>query len=462
MLSSGDAWTIRHSFEGTLIAGSTGSGKSNGSGPFFALPLLLAQYGGLILCFKNQEVDVWLRRARLAKREQDVVLFSPSQPYRFNYLQYEMTREGAGAGEVENLVQLIMEIVGMVDGGKVEMSGDSAFWNRAMKELTRAAIALLKAAGGDLSLETISNMVADAPQTTHEAQQMRADIEAAPSAESLPGTLANLIWQAVHRELDHGQRHDLEVSLGYWLKLFPALSDRTRTGIVATYTGVASVLSHGAAYQLMGTALNITPEAIYKQGKIVIVALPIAEWHDAGRVVAGIWKYMYQRAIIRRKVQCWPRPCFLWIDEAQEFIGPNSYDPYYQSVAREARSATVLLMQSVSALYSALGRDKAHALLSNLSTKIFHAQMDSETNEYASRLIASHLTQSHSFSVTQGGHSASSSEVLRARIMAGDFTFLAKGGPPHWLVEGIVFQGGKRFAATGETFMKCVFRQRFD
>jgi hypothetical protein len=40
------------------------------------------------------------------------------------------------------------------------------------------------------------------------------------------------------------------------------------------------------------------------------------------------------------------------------------------------------------------------------------------------------------------------------------FATLKKGGPPHWEVEGIVYQGGRRFSTTGKPWMPVCFRQQ--
>jgi hypothetical protein len=54
-----DVWTLADSFQGVLIMGENGSGKTSGSGRLFARKYLENGFGGLVLCFKTDEADLW-------------------------------------------------------------------------------------------------------------------------------------------------------------------------------------------------------------------------------------------------------------------------------------------------------------------------------------------------------------------------------------------------------------------
>ena len=55
-----DIWTLEDAFQGTVIFGSTGSGKTSGSGQLLALKFLKAGFGGLVLCVDIEEANVAL------------------------------------------------------------------------------------------------------------------------------------------------------------------------------------------------------------------------------------------------------------------------------------------------------------------------------------------------------------------------------------------------------------------
>src|SRR5215467_6345132 len=54
-----DFWTLADACQGVLIQGENGSGKTSGSGQIFAKKYLENGFGGLVLCFKTDEADLW-------------------------------------------------------------------------------------------------------------------------------------------------------------------------------------------------------------------------------------------------------------------------------------------------------------------------------------------------------------------------------------------------------------------
>lgn len=79
------------------------------------------------------------------------------------------------------------------------------------------------------------------------------------------------------------------------------------------------VLQRGALRELFCTTTNITPEACWEEGKIIVVDLPIHEWGKVGLYAQVAMKYLFQQAISRRDLAKNPRPCFLWADESHFF-----------------------------------------------------------------------------------------------------------------------------------------------
>ena len=63
-----DIWTLEDAFQGTVIFGSTGSGKTSGSGQLLALKFLKAGFGGLVLCVDIEEANLWRSYLKAAGR----------------------------------------------------------------------------------------------------------------------------------------------------------------------------------------------------------------------------------------------------------------------------------------------------------------------------------------------------------------------------------------------------------
>lgn len=69
------------------------------------------------------------------------------------------------------------------------------------------------------------------------------------------------------------QKRDLGLVADYVLLEFPALSEKTRSIIVSTFTSMVDVLNRGILHELFCTDTNITPAAI-EDGYIVLIDLP--------------------------------------------------------------------------------------------------------------------------------------------------------------------------------------------
>ena len=283
------------------------------------------------------------------------------------------------------------------------------------------------------------------------------------------------------RDKSPRQQHDFGVVCDYYLLEWPNLAERTRSVIQATFMGWADMFNRGLLRELFCTDTTLTPEDV-ERGRIILVDLPVKEFGEVGQFAQVLWKYAFQRSIERRNVAASPPPVFLWADEAQHFV--TSYDMQFQTTCRAARVATVYLTQNVSNFYAALGggdkaRAEADSLFANLNSKVMHCNGDAVTNEWASRLIGRSrqflASGNNSYDAEDqwtaslgldwlghGGHtSAGFSETFEFEVQPREFTRLRTGGPANgWMVDGIVFQNGRVFKASGRTWLETAFRQQ--
>lgn len=472
--SENDAWTLRDAVEGTLILGATGSGKSSGSGRAFALTMLKAGFGGLVLTAKADERAVWTEYCREANRHDDLVVFGPADVHRFNFLDHELNRAGTGAGLTENIVNLFSTVLEVAERNSTSGGGreDEGYWKRANRQLCRNVVDLLALATGRITIPDLYRLVVSAPISR---EQIRSD-------EWKAGSFCfHCLGEADKREKTPRQQSDFEIVADYFMLEYPALSDKTRSVIVSTFTSMVDVLNRGLLRELFCTETNLTPEAV-TDGKIILIDLPVKEYAEVGQFAQVLWKYSFQRSIERRSVADKPRPVFLWADEAQHFV--TSYDMQFQTTCRAAWVATVLLSQNYSNFVAALGgsekgRAETDSLLANLNTKILHANGDPVTNEWAAGLIGrtrqffANGNTTHSgddrWSAVLGidwlGHNGSTSagfsESFEFEVQPREFTRLRTGGPANdWCVDAIVFQNGRVFKQSGRSWLPVTFRQK--
>lgn len=486
-----DLWTIRDSFEGTQVFGESGSGKTSGSGAHLARSFLSAEYGGLVLTYKADECERWIHYCRATGREHSLVIVGKDEPWRFNFLEYQYLRAGEGAGHTENTVNAFMNILESRYRGSKRQTQDE-FWTDGARRLLYYSLELLAKAGEPIAMQNLLNIVRSTPYTPPE----RGGLIYPPDSYCL-------------HCLDRLGKSSAASEIRGFLEGEFARSgmDRQSAGVISTLTNMAHPITTGVVRDLFCTATNFLPDYSLS-GAVIVLNFPIEEWEDVGRTAQLLFKYIWQRAIRRRKgLPRGQRPVFLWVDEAQAFI--TDYDREFQEAARAASVATVYLTQSVSNFRAALGDNgeaKANALLGNLATKVFHRNSDAATNQWAAEMIAKGTIVRYSggysdseseswgmnagtqsgWSVSSGGqgetqhgssggsqfglnrgNSTSSSQnvgwnqTIDYLVQPGVFTRLKGGGPEsRYQVQGVLFKAGKAWKRTGRTFLDVTFPQR--
>lgn len=467
-----DAFTMGDAWEGVLVLGATGSGKTTGSGEELAVSYLGAGMGGLVLTAKSGERQTWENYCRANGRTDDLRIVRPGGPFRFNFLDFELQRPGVGAGHTENIVHLFAEVLQIAQRGAASGGGgrdDEGYWRRAMFQLIRNTVDLAVMARGRISVSDLYRLVVTAPTSRPESK----------SPEWRKTSFCfGCLKEADARVKTEQQQHDFGLVVDYFLIEWAALSSKTRSVILSTFTSMIDVIQRGVLRELFCTDTTLTPEAT-EQGAVIVIDLPVKEFGQVGQFAQVLWKTSFQRSIERRDVRVSPRPVFLWADEAQYFVA-SPYDMQFQTTCRASRVATVLLTQNIGTLQAAFGggdagRAEMDSLAGNLNTKIFHAQGDSVTNEWAAALIGKSrqfLTNSSSHQQPENwwenwagfgnapSTSAGISEHIDYEVQPRRFTQLRRGGPANdFRVDGIVFQGGKRFKTTGRTWLPVMFDQ---
>ncbi len=459
--SEDDPFTIRDSFEGVQIFGGIGSGKTSGSGALFARSFLAAGFGGLVLTAKVDETDLWRRYAEETGRTDDLVIIGPDAANRFNFLDYEEHHPDADEGLTENIVRLFETVSSSIQNESSGVNLGDQFWKNEYRKLLRNAIELLRFGGRHITLDNIRNVIMSAPQSL--------DQETDPEWQDK--SLCHELMSYVKNLADTGsfggeEIHDSELTRAFWTEEFPIQHVKTRSTVISSFTGMCDMFQRGVMRRIFGMDTTVTPEASL-EGKIIVLDLPQKRFHETGVAAQVLFKYCWQRAVERRKIESDSRPVFLWMDESQLFV--NKHDVSFQTTARSARVATVLLTQNLPNYYAALGGEKAakslvDSLLGNLSTKVFHNNTCAITNQYAAELFAKDWMSvpSHGMSSTDNKttFSQNSSEHLEYTVLPREFTNLATGGPKNdFIVEGIVHQGGRIFNCSGANALCSTFKQ---
>lgn len=456
-LSARDVFSIRDACQGVQIFGGTGSGKTSGSGRHLALAYMAAGFGGVVCCAKPEERAIWEELAALTAREDDLVIFNATgEHYRFNFLDYEKNHTEDDTGATMNIVQLLTEVVRAVEREDGGSHGEKPFWRNALRQLTTATIELASFAGLPLRFDLLSDIVRSGPQNV-------------PQWNDPEWQKESVCYQCI-REAERQTNRDSEAEAdfqkcrAYWVNDFAKLHSDTRSSIVLSFTMVVDLFNVRPLRLLLSSDTTVTPEDTFA-GKVIVLDMPLQKHYQTGRIAQFVFKYVWQRAVLRRRADNDSIPVFLWSDESQNFI--SDFDTEFQAVARSARACTVYLTQNIGMYKKALGQgsdNAVEAFLGNLQTKIFHQNSSTDTNEFAADLFAKDWRKktSSQTGVSQGGSTVghTESEEMHYQVPPITFTRLATGGPHNGLiVEAVIYKGGANFNATGANFLKCQFHQ---
>lgn len=463
-----DMWTVADACEGTQIFGGIGSGKTSGSGQAIAKSFLNNGFGGLVLTAKNDECDLWIKYCKETNREKDLIIFSPEnwEKYSFNFMDYELNRSGRGSGHSANIVSLFYNILEVVNRNQSQgKNNEDPFWKNNVKLMLENSIDLLKVSKGTVSLPLIREFILSAPRSWQEYQS-RDWQDNSLCFECLA------IGQSVAKQ-DPSLQVNFQIVKDYWTKDFLSIPEKTRSTIEIMFTSMALGFLKDPMRQLFCGKTTVFPEDT-QDGKIIVLDLPIQDFNEIGQYAQVLFKLVWQRAVERRKVDNVTLPVFLWADESQYFI--NSQDMTFQTTARSKRICTVYLTQNLPNYRGILGEDDTKSLLGNLATKIFHANSDEVTNEYASVLIGDRRFEKTSVSETNpkfslvdiftSDHAPPTPTSTKSRsieierdVLPNEFVTLEKGGYDNPFVDGIVLKTGRPWKTTRDHYMRVTFSQ---
>jgi hypothetical protein len=453
-LTPRDALTRHQAYEGVLGLGSTGSGKSSTLQQLMAA-LMLRGAGMLVLTAKADDFAAIAKVANETGRGHDLRRFAPGEPWRFDFLNHELSGPG---GSVQAASQLIQDLVDFSTRTQA-LAGDQPFWPLSAARKLRMAMTVVHKALGSCSVDDLHRFSVTMPRTAEERD-----------GEPFRGTFC---CKCLVAAAERGRDGDLALAADFVLEEWIRLGSKTTGSVDAYVMNLVEKFLHGSVRDLVASgATNLSPDDVLA-GRIVVVDMPVLKYREPGQFVQMVWKLATQRAALRRAADPEARDVVLWCDEAH-LHALSSVDSLTQAVARSHRLIQVAITQSIPLLVSTLkNRDDVLAWLANLQTKFLFANGDKDSNEYFSALLghSRHLFGGMNGSVgpydpigewlgqeSPGGYSLH--EQWHADVPPDAFTRLRKGGRENGcIVDAFVFQGGRVFS-TGKTWIRASFRQR--
>lgn len=488
-------WAIKDAVEGVQIFGGIGSGKTSGSGRFLALKYLKQGFGGLVLTVKPDERELWEEYCRLSNRTDDLIIVEPGGKHAFDFLAYECNTAINKDAITENIVQVLKTVISASEdksGGK----SDDPFWESALDMLLFNLIDLSILANGKVNVDAMYSIVQTIPKSKAEGFQSVKSQKEADSASPSNNHFMNAFYLARNNvrnmveewrskqsidfllSIDSPEKNllityeavpesrTLDLIYLFFFETYITLSQKTRSIIDFTFSAFLMRLLKNPVHSLFcKNETTFTPEDSL-QGKIILLNLPVKLYQKVGRDIQIMFKYIWQRAMEKRNIKENDRPVFLWADEAQNFL--HEHDAEYQATARSSKIATVYLTQNLPNYYANMGGAKAEfrvkSFLGTLGTKIFHANADIETNNYASDLIGEGYSEDISRTTTMAGSFSSSnskSYKLEKIVRPEELVKLITGGKRNnFIVEGYMHKQGNPISGNFN-FKKMMFDQNY-
>jgi type IV secretory pathway TraG/TraD family ATPase VirD4 len=452
-----DALTVKQSFEGIFVAGQSGSGKTSGPGQGLARAMLRNGYGFLVPTTKPDDARTFAEWARLEGRGDDVRLFSPEKNYCFGLLDYAYNSAGVrGSGDTENVVALLTDLLEVKNRNRGS-AGDQQFWIDSMRRMLGHFLDLLAFSGETITFAGVNKILQSSPQSVEEVK----------SVEWQEKSYCNsLVDRAVaNKQLTAAQQSDLALALEYVLSVLPRMEERLRSGIMATLDSITYPFLRGRLAALCDGKTNLCPEDCFRgeRAAIIILDLPIKQFHQTGQFIQILWKRLWQQAAEKRDIRVYPRALCLFCDESQNFS--TRYDSLFQATARSSRVSSVFLTQNLDSLQSQIGKPETEALLGNFNLKVMCSTDHTPTAEWAAKKIGESWVFGSNSSVSLGGEGGASggvSEQKRWIVPPEEFVKgLRKGGEENsYLVDAIALRSGMPFLATNNSYIRVRFPQK--
>jgi TraM recognition site of TraD and TraG len=449
-----DAFTLRHLLRSAEVKGVTGSGKSSGSGKFFAENIVRHPRSTCLIIAQKPE-DKEFYRGIFDRFNKPLIVVEEGSEYRCNFID---TERKAGA-DTRGLVEFLTTLGEALDGGQARTS--DPFWKKLEERIMFGVVEALKQGVG--------------------AVEASAMLKFLSSAAYKPEKLKDAAWQAMfhnktmeaayRKEKGPIEAADFDLIFDFWTNEFVNMDDKPRSSGLAGVMNTLHTFNTGLVRDICSTETTITP-SVMDEGVSVLVNYPFTNYGPTGRFIAGGFKYLWQKYIMRRHWD--PSGYFnvMIMDEYQE--SATELDARYLAQCRSHGGCLFCLTQTIHSEYSAMSghghHHRADQLLSNFGTHIYHT-VDAETAKYAASLLGQRresftsITPKANESMGEeifgdGNMSFSISESYQPVLQPTAFmTGLRCGGPPDYCVDGIVIRSGEPFRS-GENWQLVSFRQR--
>lgn len=454
-LTASDWLSARDLFEGTLVIGNPGSGKTSTSGAMLALAALRQQWGVAAYTTKPDDAAWWIELCRRTGRLAHLRLVRPDGESHFNMVRYELERPSPGGGNTLKAGGLLFDV--LQEGRPKSATTDSGvYFENAGRMLVCNCLDLFRLAQEPASFRAMGALIASTPKGPEELDDPR-------WRESY---CCELLRRAYAGAISDDERELEEIVSRYFLHGFPNMNERTRGDVISTVEASLFQLNRQPFRTLLDSSrgCSFVPELL-DAGAVLLIDCPPGVHGPVGQMLTTAFKRVIKDHLRRRAVAgAETRPVMQFADECQTFVTRDDAD--FQQVCRSGRTATVFMTQSFDNIEAVLGSDAhTNSLANALTTHVYHCT-SGRTAMWIQERIAQVWREMESVNLPGRSEeqrqppSFSLSEALHPQVLASELSRLRTGGPfNRRIVDAIVFKPGRLFEASQAPFVRVQFQQ---
>lgn len=442
---TGDRFITRHLITSILILGLIGSGKSSGSGKFFARLVLRLRSRGVIFASNPDDREWWERLFKEAKRD-DLKIYAPDTTNRRNVMA-ELLRMGSDSHEMAKFLSVISE-------SQVEATNKGeVFWEMATARVNYCTIEACMQAYGTVDAPMMARFLSSCAYTK----------EAMQSEKFKTGFMFKTMKAAEAKKKNPVEQANFDLIDRFWGDEWINLDEKPRTSILASVNNTLFVLNGGILHEMLSTTTT-------EHDGWQLWDFSVSKYANSGKMLYAAVKYVEQTRALRNDFKHGDAVTVLFSDECHHTA--NSRDRLALAEGRKHGLVFIYMTQSLSNLKIALGSDDmANAFIGQFGHVIAHT-VDPVTGDYLVTKVGEIETDVQSGS---GNAPEKLSDLMEGKfkytfnygkerkslMMARQFqTGLRNGGPGHrFKVDGWIIRT-ENFKKTGSNACFMTFDQR--
>ena len=356
-------------FQNFLITGTIGTGKTASvMYPFLKQALNYEcddpdkKAGMLILDVKGNFYEKAIEYARECGRADDIILINLDGEYKYNPLHKPDM-------EPVDLAERSRQVISLFSGG----GKSEKFWDTKSSQMMTECIRLLRLTRQYVTLSDIHKIVTN----EYFLEELFAELN-----------------ELIEKEDVELSAFDYNSCINYFQGEFNSRAENTIATIKACVTEMTGFFASSErinrAFCPPKEELNFEGfEDVVNKGKIVVLAMNVAEYPQVSRTISAYMKLDFQSVVQQRtspgKTLNRERPVFFICDEYQEFVTAN--DGRFYGLSRESRCCSIVSSQSYTSILQTLGNKEAFDVLQqNLINKLWLRTDDKLTIDTAQLL----------------------------------------------------------------------------